>query len=50
MNVEELDWLEDRNGCTRYATEPEESVWVCSECSEPHDPDEDEPCECREEN
>jgi len=40
-----LNWLESRKGCSRYATGPEESIWLCDECSEEHDPD-DGPCEC----
>ncbi len=50
MNIADLDWLESRKGCTRYAMpvepgEDSESIWLCDECSEEHDPD-DGQCEC----
>jgi rubrerythrin len=34
VNLEFQEWLEDsRNGkFSRYATEPEESVWECNRC------------------
>ena len=32
--VENCEWLEDNGTCSRYATEREESVWVCNECQE----------------
>lgn len=38
MDTETLDWLESRNGCSRYATDPEHSIWLCDECSEEADP------------
>ena len=28
----DLDWIESSKGFDRYATEPEESVWVCGDC------------------
>ena len=27
-----LNWIESSRGFDRYATEPEESVWVCGDC------------------
>ena len=42
INVDDLDWLEARNGCTRYAIGPaelEESIWLCDQCEQPHDHD-----------
>ena len=41
-----LDWLEDsRTGAfSRYATEPEESVWLCNQCELDADH-----CECYDE-
>jgi len=39
--VEFAIWLESRNGCSRYATDYEESIWVCDQCEEVDvDPDE----------
>lgn len=35
------DWLEDDGQWSRYATDPEDSVWVCNECEHLEDN-----CEC----
>lgn len=50
-----LDWLESRNGCTRYAIpvapgEDSESLWVCDDCEQPADPDEGGCIDCHPEN
>jgi hypothetical protein len=31
-NGGQLNWLESSRGFDRYATEPDESVWVCGDC------------------
>jgi len=51
MNIDgDLNWLESRKGCSRYATGPEESIWLCDECSEEADPYEGGCIECHPEN
>ncbi len=39
------DWLEDDGQFSRYATGPEDSVWVCNECDH-----EELECECEDED
>ncbi|MBK1722813.1 hypothetical protein [Thiocystis violacea] len=29
---DDLNWLEESRGCTRWAIGPEDSVWVCNNC------------------
>jgi hypothetical protein len=50
MNIDDLTWLEDRKGCSRYALGDEESLWICAECLIPADPDEGGCEECHPEN
>ena len=47
--LDDLDILETRAGHCCYATGPEATdvLWVCDECSDPHDPN-DGPCPCQE--
>jgi len=47
--TENGEWLEDKGCCSHYATNIEESVWVCHNCQEviDEDPIEHE-CELRE--
>lgn len=45
IKTDELDWLEDKNGFSRYALSNEESIWVCSCCGREGDPYEEEGCE-----
>ena len=55
LDLSALDWLEYRNGCTRYAIpgapgEDGESLWVCDECEQPADPDMGGCIDCHPEN
>ena len=55
MNIADLDILESRKGCTRYAMpvepgEDSEPLWVCDDCDMPADPDEGGCIDCHPEN
>ncbi|MFZ4792386.1 MAG: hypothetical protein ACOYMW_16105 [Candidatus Competibacteraceae bacterium] len=45
-----LNWLETRKGCSRYALDCEESIWICDECGLDADPYEGGCEDCHPEN
>lgn len=46
IDTSEMNWLESKGNFSRYdtMTEDEESIWVCEDCGEEADPDDDHDC------
>ena len=43
IDTSEMNWLESKGNFSRYdtMTEDEESIWICDDCGEEADPDDD---------